>query len=166
MRPRPTAVPITTRIPGVMRLFSKEYFTRKTIPRKRTKPPIHAKSVIPRNASQSIAGRAGGGGGGGSIGGSLTGSLGKAGFGISACGGKGGGTENKGEGAGAVVMIGAEGTASTGVRADSNSERRRSRRATLFLSLCRSTAPITTKTIGTSTTTNPRQTNVSIKNYV
>ena len=39
-----------------MRLFSKEYFTRKTMPRKRTKPPIQAKSFTPRNASQSIAG--------------------------------------------------------------------------------------------------------------
>ena len=39
---------------GVIRLFSKEYFTRKTIPRKRTKPPIQAKSLTPRNASQSI----------------------------------------------------------------------------------------------------------------
>src|ERR1044071_8864234 len=108
MRPRPTAVPITTRIPGVMRLFSKEYFTRKTIPRKRTKPPIHAKSLIPRNASQSIAGRAGGGGGGGSIGGSLTGSWGKAGSGIDARGGKGGGTGTKREGGRAAVVVGAD----------------------------------------------------------
>src|SRR3982074_1521006 len=52
---------------GVMRSFSKEYFTRKTIPRKRTKPPIQAKSFTPKNASQSIGG--GGGGAAGSGGG-------------------------------------------------------------------------------------------------
>src|SRR6266700_2597343 len=49
---------------GVMRLFSNEYFTRKTTPRNRTKPPIQAKSFTPMNASQSIARRTGGGGGG------------------------------------------------------------------------------------------------------
>src|SRR4029077_6722396 len=98
MRPTPTTVPIITRIPGVMRLFSKEYFTRKTIPRKRTKPPIHAKSLIPRNASQSIAARAGRGGGGGSIGGgSPTGFRGKTGeIGGRGGGGRGGGTVTDG----------------------------------------------------------------------
>ena len=73
MRAIPTAVPITTRMAGVMRLFSKEYFTRKTIPRKRTKPPIQAKSFTPKKASQS-KGFGGGGGTGGGI-----------------CGGRGGG---------------------------------------------------------------------------
>ncbi len=48
-----------TRIAGVMRLFSKEYFTRNTTPRKRTKPPIQAKSFTPKKASQSIGGRGG-----------------------------------------------------------------------------------------------------------
>src|SRR3954454_15825466 len=75
----PMAVPIATRIAGVMRLFSKEYFTRKTIPRKSTNPPIQAKSFTPKNASQSngfagtggaAGGRCSGGGGGGtSVGG-------------------------------------------------------------------------------------------------
>ena len=50
------SAPITTRMKGVIRLFSNEYFTMKTTPRKRTKPPIQAKSFTPRNASQSIAG--------------------------------------------------------------------------------------------------------------
>ena len=66
MRAIPTAVPITTRMAGVMRLFSKEYFTRNTIPRKRTKPPIQAKSFTPKKASQS-KGFGGGGGTGGGI---------------------------------------------------------------------------------------------------
>src|SRR3954469_18700106 len=73
-RPRPRTVPINTRIAGVIRLFSNEYFTRKTIPRKRTKPPIQANNFTPKNASQSnglagtgggIGGATGGGGGGG-----------------------------------------------------------------------------------------------------
>src|SRR3954471_18351846 len=57
-----------------MRLLSKEYFTRNTIPRKRTNPPIQAKSFTPKNASQSkgFAGTGGGGtsrnGGGGDAG--------------------------------------------------------------------------------------------------
>ena len=58
MRARPITAPSTTRIAGVMRLFWKEYFTRKTTPRKRTKPPSQANSFTPRKASQSIAGRA------------------------------------------------------------------------------------------------------------
>src|SRR5450755_1986021 len=51
------SAPRITRIVGVSRLFSKEYFTRKTTPRKRTKPPIQAKSLTPRKLSQSIAAR-------------------------------------------------------------------------------------------------------------
>src|SRR4051812_20370334 len=47
---------MTTRIVGVMRLFWNEYSTRKTTPRKSTKPPIHANSFTPRKASQSIGG--------------------------------------------------------------------------------------------------------------
>src|SRR5215212_2180999 len=62
MRPSPRTVPMATRMAGVMRLFWKVYFTRNTIPRKRTKPPIQAKSFTPRNASQSIGCRGGGGG--------------------------------------------------------------------------------------------------------
>src|ERR1051325_7279489 len=77
MSARPITVPITTRIAGVMRLFSKEYFTRNTIPRKRTKPPIQAKSFTPKNASQSNGLGGGGGGvivgGGGTIGGGADG---------------------------------------------------------------------------------------------
>src|SRR5215212_1836042 len=81
IRARPTTVPMATRIAGVMRLFSNEYFTRNTIPRKRTNPPIQAKSFTPKNASQSnglagtgggggtAAGRRSGGGGGGGAGG-------------------------------------------------------------------------------------------------
>src|SRR5438105_4752567 len=87
MRPRPTTVPIATRIAGVMRLFSKEYFTRNTIPRKRTNPPIQAKSFTPKNASQSN-GFAGGDGGTGGRGGT---SIGRAsGGGIGGGGGSGG----------------------------------------------------------------------------
>jgi len=67
MRAIPTTVPIATRIAGVMRLFSKEYFTRKTIPRNRTKPPIQAKSFTPKNASQSNGFGGGGGTGGGTL---------------------------------------------------------------------------------------------------
>src|SRR6476619_5715906 len=65
MGARPTTVPMTTRIAGVMILLSKEDFTRNTIPRKRTNPPIQAKSFTPKNASQSngFAGTGGGGGG-------------------------------------------------------------------------------------------------------
>ena len=44
-------------------------FTRKTIPRKSTNPPIQAKSLTPKNASQSMAARGGRGGGGGVSGG-------------------------------------------------------------------------------------------------
>src|SRR2546423_4709016 len=62
MRPIPTTVPMATRIAGVMRLLSKEYLTRNTMPRKRTNPPIQAKSFTPKNASQSngLAGGAAG----------------------------------------------------------------------------------------------------------
>src|SRR5205085_8596700 len=88
MRPRPSTVPIATRMAGVMRLLSKEYFTRKTIPRKRTNPPIQAKSFTPRNASQSIGF---GGGGGGAVGAGWTLGIGGTGGGCADGGGGGGG---------------------------------------------------------------------------
>src|SRR2546423_15349245 len=83
MRMSPMTVPMRTRIAGVMRLLSKEYFTRNTIPRKRTNPPIHAKSFTPKNASQSN-GFDGTGGGGGIVGGG-------GGPGATGLGGAGGG---------------------------------------------------------------------------
>src|SRR3954452_14965178 len=75
MRATPTTVPIKTRMAGVIRLFSKEYFTRKTMPRKRTKPPIQANNFTPKNASQSkgFAGTGGGGAAGGGGAGGLGG---------------------------------------------------------------------------------------------
>src|SRR5436190_8958994 len=97
-------VPIATRIAGVIKLFSKEYFTRKTIPRKRTNPPIQAKSFTPKNASQSN-GFAGGGGatGGGGGGGGGTSSRAAGTCGIGGGGGIGapGGTTDLTNGAGA-----------------------------------------------------------------
>src|SRR5204863_6048819 len=107
MRARPTTVPIITRMAGVIRLFSKEYFTRKTIPRKRTKPPIHAKSLTPKNASQSIGfetrgTRVGGGGMGGNGGGTLGATAGRAGSGttdgVATCGGTARGAVGAGDG--------------------------------------------------------------------
>src|ERR1041385_2999463 len=91
MRTSPMNVPITTRIAGVIRLLSNEYLTRNTIPRKRTKPPIHAKSFTPKNASQSngLDGTGGGGGMGGGGGGSGVTGLDGGGGGI----GGGGGSE-------------------------------------------------------------------------
>ncbi len=79
--------PSTMRMEGVMRLFSKEYFTRKTTPRKRTNPPSQAKSFTPRKPSQSIGGFAAGRGAG----------VGATGVGLAAAGettavGNGGGT--------------------------------------------------------------------------
>src|SRR4051812_34397526 len=44
--------PIAIRIPGVMRLLSNAYLTKKTTPRKNAKPPIQAKSLTPRSDSQ------------------------------------------------------------------------------------------------------------------
>src|SRR5205085_1444156 len=110
MRPRPTTVPIATRIAGVMRLFSKEYFTRNTIPRKRTNPPIQAKSFTPKNASQSN-GLEGGGGGrivrGGEGGGCGSGGFGGGG-GIAGNFGSGGATgAARGTGGGTVGAMAA-----------------------------------------------------------
>src|SRR4051812_28469835 len=56
------SAPMTMRMDGVMRLLSNEYLTRKTTPRKKTKPPLQAKNFTPMKASQSIARRAGSGG--------------------------------------------------------------------------------------------------------
>lgn len=134
------------------------------MPRKRTKPPIHAKSLTPKNASQSIAARAGRGGSGDfSGGGSLTGCFGNAGSGIGDRGGSGGGTADDETGLGARGATGADGAASTSPRPDSNSSRRRPSWRTAFLSLCSSTAPIRTKVIGTNKTANPMQTDESIR---
>src|SRR3954471_1601385 len=93
MRPRPSTVPMATRMAGVTRLLSKEYFTRKTIPRKRTNPPIQAKSFTPRNASQSIGFRGGAGGGGGTVGDGWNAGI----------GGTGGGDDGDGAGGGGVI---------------------------------------------------------------
>src|SRR5438270_13799527 len=102
MRPKPTTVPIATRIAGGMRLCWKEYFTRNTIPRKRTNPPIQAKSFTPKNASQSngFVGSGGdtGGGGGTSIGRASGGGIGGGG-GIGSIGGATGLTSGAGGGA-------------------------------------------------------------------
>src|SRR5438105_15879756 len=95
MRPRPTTVQIATRIAGVMRLFSKEYFTRNTIPRKRTNPPIQANSFTPKNASQSNGFAGGDGGGGTSIGRASGGGIGGGG-GIGCIGGATGLTRGAG----------------------------------------------------------------------
>src|SRR5438105_15389859 len=59
INPAPKRYPIATRTWGLIRLFSKEYFTKKAAPRKRASPPTHAKSFTPRKLSQLIAGRAG-----------------------------------------------------------------------------------------------------------
>src|SRR4029077_21155029 len=47
---------MATRNSGEIRLCSNEYFTKNATPRKRARPPIHAKSFAPMNCSQSIAG--------------------------------------------------------------------------------------------------------------
>src|ERR1041384_123785 len=107
-RPAPVTYPMATRISGVMRLFSNEYFTKNATPRNSASPPIHANNFTPMNCSQSIAGNnfsgsasstrgggrtgyGGGFGGGGAVtetgGGTTTG----AGFGGSAAGGTTGG---------------------------------------------------------------------------
>src|ERR1043165_3004035 len=103
MRAIPTTVPMVTRMAGVIRLLSNEYFTRNTIPRKRTNPPIQAKSFTPKNACQSngFAGTSGGGGGGGGGGGACGGGGGGAPAGLGGGGGGGGaGCFTSGVGAG------------------------------------------------------------------
>src|SRR5438477_10532832 len=74
-RSAPMIPPLTTRMVGVMKLLSKAYFTKKTTPRNKARPPIQAKSFTPRIDSQFIgvagAGRVMGaiGSGGGEVGG-------------------------------------------------------------------------------------------------
>src|ERR1043166_1815604 len=99
MSARQTTVPMATRIAGVMRLLSNEYFTRKTIPRKSTNPPIQAKSFTPKNASQS-KGLAGGGGTNGGGGGADGGG-----------GGAPGGLAGNGDGGGCFISVTAAGAA-------------------------------------------------------
>src|SRR5205823_14077918 len=123
---------MATRIAGVMRLFSKEYFTRNTIPRKRTNPPIQAKSFTPKNASQS-KGLGGGGGGvcgaetGGAVGGGGRGGIG-GGVGPSGSVTTGDGTgwtAARGRGARARTLVSDAGAAATPLA--SNSPTRRTR---------------------------------------
>src|SRR5438309_238489 len=57
-------VPITTRMTGVIRLLSKAYLTKKTVPRKKAKPPIQANSFTPRIDSRLAFEGVGGGGAG------------------------------------------------------------------------------------------------------
>src|ERR1700730_3824618 len=68
-----TTPPAKIRIPGVIRLLSKAYLTKKTTPRKKAKPPIHANNFTPRMDSQLIEGTNAGsetvGGGEGVVGG-------------------------------------------------------------------------------------------------
>src|SRR5271169_2638962 len=56
-RPTPRTYPIATRISGLTKLLSKEYFTKNARPRNSAKPPIHANSFTPMNCSQLIDGR-------------------------------------------------------------------------------------------------------------
>src|SRR5437879_5880930 len=63
----PVTNPSATRTSGGTRLCSKEYLTKKIIPRNSARPPTHANSFTPRNFSQSTT-RGGGGGSLGSIG--------------------------------------------------------------------------------------------------
>src|SRR5687767_2311655 len=57
-----------TRICGVIKFFSNEYFTKNTTARNNTKPPTQAKSLTPRNFSQFRAGAGEGGAGDGATG--------------------------------------------------------------------------------------------------
>src|SRR5688572_25449461 len=102
MRPTPRTVPRITLMAGVIRLLSKEYLMRKTIPRKRTKPPIQAKSLTPRNASQSI-GLLGGGGGAGGWRGGGTGGGGGGGFSAAGVAAKAGSLTSGGGGGGGAA---------------------------------------------------------------
>src|SRR4030081_3835379 len=156
MRARPTTVPIATRIAGVMRLFSKEYFTRNTIPRKRTNPPIQAKSFTPKNASQSNGLAGGGGIGGGAGGGRTCETGGGGGGGRSGLGGTGGGMGNTTsliEGGGANVTgsgeeIGSGAAAFAELERDSKSATRWTRFRSAALSLRSWTTPMIKKING------------------
>src|SRR5687767_2285825 len=170
MRPRPSTVPIATRMAGVMRLFSNEYFTRKTMPRKRTKPPIQAKSFTPRNASQSIGFAGGGGGAGGRRGGGTGGGGGggggfsaagvgaTAGFGANDGGGGGGGAARDKDGEEITPGSGWAGATEGGPVRDSSAPTRATRWRTADLSLCTSTRAMIRRTTGVRNTSSPRQT--------
>src|SRR5271169_3366773 len=56
-RPTPRTYPIATRISGLTRLLSKEYFTKNARPRNSANPPIHANNFTPMNCSQLIDGK-------------------------------------------------------------------------------------------------------------
>src|SRR3954467_7949924 len=82
---RPTIAPITIRIVGVIRLLSKAYLTKKTVPRKKANPPIHANSFTPRTDSRFIfEGGAGAGGAGAAGTGGAAAGAGTTGAGIGA----------------------------------------------------------------------------------
>src|ERR1041384_8347451 len=141
----PTTVPMATRIAGVMRLLSNEYFTRKTIPRKSTNPPIQAKSFTPKNASQSngLAGGGGtNGGGGGGDGGGGGAPRGRAGNGDGGCFisvGAAAAAFGIGGGTGAAAFDSAIGSAAaTGTRSPrvSNSPTRFTRLRTALFNFC------------------------------
>src|ERR1017187_400129 len=60
-RPTPITYPIATRISGLTKLLSKEYFTKNARPRNSANPPIHANSFTPMNCSQLMDGKLAGG---------------------------------------------------------------------------------------------------------
>src|SRR5437588_4569895 len=153
MRPIPRTVPIATRIAGVMRLFSKEYFTRNTIPRKRTKPPIQAKSLTPKNASQSMGGR----GGAGCFGGGPSRGVIRGATSAGIVGGNGGGATGEAARVGIASTTGV-GDATKPLARDSNSPTRRTRLRTLALSWWSWTMPIINSARGATMINAPRQT--------
>src|SRR2546423_1665650 len=53
-RPTPARKLKAARSSGEIRLFSKEYLTKKATPRNNARPPIQAKSLTPMNCSQLI----------------------------------------------------------------------------------------------------------------
>src|ERR1017187_2731915 len=55
--PTPRTYPMATRISGLTKLLSKEYFTKNARPRNSANPPIHANNFTPMNCSQLIDGR-------------------------------------------------------------------------------------------------------------
>src|ERR1017187_106762 len=56
-RPTPITYPIATRISGLTKLLSKEYFTKNARPRNSANPPIHANNFTPMNCSQLMDGK-------------------------------------------------------------------------------------------------------------
>src|ERR1039458_8639064 len=53
----PITYPIATRISGLTKLLSNEYFTKNARPRNNARPPIHANNFTPMNCSQLIDGK-------------------------------------------------------------------------------------------------------------